>query len=159
MGHITGKKAAAPKRGGRGGRSNLFDRDGRGLRQLLLVGLGDRQTQDAVLVLGGDVFRGDVLPDVEAPAAGTGVALLADVLAVLVLLVLVQTLGGLDGQVAVGDLHVDLVLLEAGQVDVQLIAVIGLPHVGLHQVLAVLAIQDIAAAGDHGEGVGKEVIE
>ena len=47
------------------------------------------------------------------------------------------------------------------QIHVQLIAVLGLPHVGLHQVLGVLAIQRIAAA-PHGEAhkvIVKEIIK
>ena len=48
----------------------------------LLLGQGD--LQDAILILGRDLVGLDV-PDVEAPAAGTGIALLADVPALLVL--------------------------------------------------------------------------
>ena len=48
------------------------------------------------------------------------------------------------------------------QIHVQLIAVLGLPHVGLHQVLGVLAVQRVAAVVPHGEHpkvITKEIIK
>ena len=53
-----------------------------------------------------------------------------------------------------------LVLLEARQVDVQLIRAIHLADVGLHQVLCVLAVQGIASLRHHhAERITEEIIK
>ena len=104
------------------------------------VGLGHAELQDAVLVPGVHVAAGDVA-NIEAALHGAGVALAADVVALLVLLILIYALGGADGQVAVVQLDVYLVLLEARQVDVQLVGAVGLADVGLHHVAGLLAVQ------------------
>ena len=123
--------------------------------------LGDGQLQNAVFKLGGHLAGLHVLAYIEAAAASTGIALLANILALLVALILVQALGRLDGQIAVLQLHIDLILLEAGQIDIQLVAVRGLPHIGLHQVLAVLAVQRVVTLGHyhHTKGIRKEIIK
>lgn len=100
----------------------LLDADPIVLGQLLLSGLRHIQRQDTVLKLGGHLF-GLHIPHVEAPAHGTGVTLPADVATLLVLLILIKTLCGLNGQVAIAQVNADLVFLEAGQIDRQLIAV------------------------------------
>ena len=138
-----------------------FDGNRGGLGQLLLLTSRQREFQDAVLKPGGHVLGLHTLAHIEAAAAGAGVPLLADIPARLVRFVLVQALGGADGQIAVLQIHADLVLLEAGQVDVQLIGVVRLPHVGLHQVLGVLPIQGIVSR-QHREQVevtAKEIVE
>ena len=99
---------------GRAGDPSL-NGDGVMLRQLLLRGLGQRQLQDAVLKFGVDVGGLDAVAHIKAAAALAGVTLLPDVAALLVLLVPVQALGGADGQVAVLQVKLDLVLLEAGR--------------------------------------------
>ena len=66
--------------------------------QLLLLGLRQRDLQDAVLEFALHVLGADALADVEAPAHRTGVTLLTDVFAVL-LLILIEALRGLNGQV------------------------------------------------------------
>ena len=138
----------------------LLDRDDLLLRQLLLHVLGNAQAQDAAFVFGADVLGLDVGAYIEAAAAGAGVALLADVLTVLIGLVLIQALGCGDGHIAVLQLHIDLVLLEAGQVNIQLVGVLGFPHIGLHQIPCVLAVQGILGSGcNHTEGIVKEIIK
>ena len=63
-------------------------------RHLLDLGLGDEQLQNAVLILGLHILRLHILAHIEAAAERTGVTLLADITALLILLVLVQSLGG-----------------------------------------------------------------
>ena len=101
----------------------------------------------------------DALTHIEAAAHRTGVALLTDVAALLVLLVLVQTLSGVDGQITVLQLHLDLVLLKAGQVNVHQIGILRLADIGLHHVLGVLAIQGVVDAGHHTKSVIEHIIE
>ena len=128
--------------------------------QIRLFGLRHIQRQDTVLKLGGHLF-GLHIAHVEAAAHGTGVTLPADVAALLVLLILIKTLCGLNSQVAIAQVNADLVFLEAGQIDRQLIAVFLLPDIGLHQILGVLAIQGAAALRDvhHAKGIVKEIIK
>ena len=75
--------------------------------------------------------------------ASACIALLTKHAPLLVLLILVQTLLGSDGQIAVFDVEADLVLLEAGQFDCKAVSlgVVRLADIGLHQVLGVLAKQ------------------
>ena len=76
------------------------------------------------------------------------------------MLVLIQPLGGLDGQRPVDEIHLHLVFFEAGQVDIQLVSGIRFAHIGLHQAFGVLAIQRImAAARHHLERVTEKAIE
>ena len=144
--HDRSSGAQAPqKRSPRTGRELLLqsaDVNGVAARQFLFRMLGQSQHQNAVFILGGDIL-GLHIAHVEATAARAGIALLADILALLVLRVLVQTLGSADRQVAVLQIHVDLILMETGQVDVQLVVVVRLPHIGLHEALGVLAVQGV----------------
>ena len=123
--------------------------------------LGHGQSQNAILILGADILGTDVLAHVEAPAANAGVTLPAEILAVAVSLVLVQTLGRTDGQVAILQVNSNLILLETGQVHIHLIGILQLPDVGLHQILGVFAVQRVIAANrhHHAKGVSKEIIE
>ena len=101
----------------------------------------DHQNAGVVLALD---FLGLYVAHVEGSLAGAGVALLTDDAAgLLVLLVLLNALGGGNGEVALLQLDADFVLLEAGQVDGQLVAVLGLVHVGLHDAGSVLAVQSL----------------
>ena len=80
----------------------LLDLDQRGgLFGDLLVSLGQLQLQDAVLELGGNIGGLQVLAYIEAAGTAAGAALLADVAALVVLLVQILTAVGGDGQVAV----------------------------------------------------------
>ena len=67
----------------------------------------------------------------------------------------------MDSEVAVLQVHVDLIFLKTGQVYVQLVGGVRLPDVGFHQVLAPLAVQGIPAGpGGHTEEViVKEIVE
>ena len=101
-----------------------------------------------------------MLTDIEAAAARTGVTLLTDVLTLLLRLFLVQTLCGLNGEITVLQLQIHFVLLEARQVDVKLIGVLGLTDVGLHEVLAMLAVQGVEAARHyHIKRIREEIIK
>ena len=127
----------------------------------LLHRLGQGDLQDAILKLGGHILGLHLLTHIEAAAALTGVALPAQITAILLLLVLIQALGGTDGQTTVLQLQLNLILLEAGQVHIQLIGVLGLPHIGLHQVLAVLAVQRVAGkhVGHSVKGILEKVVK
>ena len=57
------------------------------------------------------------------------------------MLLFIEALLGGDGEVAVLQVHLDILLLKAGQLDGHLIAVLRFPHIGLHQVLGVLAVE------------------
>ena len=116
---------------------------------MLDLGLGDEQLQNAVLILGLHILRLHILAHIEAAAEGTGVTLLADITALLILLVLVQSLGGADGQATVLQLDLYLVLLKTGQVHVDLVTVLDLPHIGVHQVLRMLAVQLMFGLREH----------
>ena len=123
--------------------------------------LGQGESQDTVLKLGGHILGLHSFTYIKAAAAGTGIAFLADVPALFICLVLVQPLGRTDRQTTILQFHIDLILLKAGQVNVQLIGVFGLSYVGFHQVLGVFPIQGIAA-GQRREQIkitAKEIIE
>ena len=64
-----------------------------------------------------DVILGDVITYIEAPAHSARITLLADVFALLIGLILVKSLRRRDVQVPVVKLNLDLVLLEAGQIN------------------------------------------
>ena len=70
---------------------------------------------------------------IEASLHGTRIAFLPNQLAILILLLFVQPLCGADREITVVQLHRELFFLEARQINVQLIAVLFLMHIGLHQ--------------------------
>ena len=121
---------------------DLLDGDLAGGGKLLRLLLRDKHGQHAGLVLGLHVL-GLHVADVEAAGAGTGVALLTQHAALLVLFVLVEALLRADGQVTVLHVHMDLVLFKAGQLHRKAVSlgVVRLADIGLHQVLGVLAKQ------------------
>ena len=66
----------------------LLDLDQRLLRlELLGLGLGQMQGQDAVLKLSADVLGLQLLADIEAACAAAGSTLLADIVALVVLVI------------------------------------------------------------------------
>ena len=77
-------------------------------------GLGQVQLQDAVVVGGGDPGLVDA-GDVKGAAEGAVAALAADVGALVVLLILVLTVLGGDGQDAVLHIQLDVALVKAGE--------------------------------------------
>lgn len=72
----------------------LFNRNRRIPGQFFLYLLGKRYSQDTILKLGGHIPGFNPFAHKEAAAAGAGVPLLTDVLALLIFLVFVQSLGG-----------------------------------------------------------------
>ena len=102
------------------------------------------QLQDAVFKFRLNILLGQLVADIEGTAHAAGIALAADIFAVLILLVLVQTFCGADAQVAVFQLDGDFILGKARQVDVQLVALFTFADIGLHHVLSVFAVQRAA---------------
>ena len=91
------------------------------------------QREDAVLIGGGDAVHVD-LGDVEAAGVGAVVTLAADVFALVVLLVVVLGVLGLDREGIVVDVDLDILFLEAGQLGLELVGVVGLADVGAEAV-------------------------
>lgn len=77
--------------------------------------LWNGQLQDAVLNFGLNVLLGQLVADIEGTAHAAGIALAADIFAILILLVFVQTFCGADVQVAVFQLDGDFILGKAGR--------------------------------------------
>lgn len=86
-----------------------------GFSGICLSALGQLQLQDAVLELGGNIGGLQVLAYIEAAGTAAGAALLTDVAALVVLLVQILTAVGGDGQVAVLQVQLDVLFLEAGR--------------------------------------------
>ena len=103
--------------------------------------LWNMESQDAVLVLGVDIFLSHMGSHIEAAAHAPGIAFPPYIIAVLVLFVPVQALFRADSQCAVVKPHPNLVLFIAGQVNIHHITVLRLLDIGFHQVFGVLAIQ------------------
>ena len=80
--------------------------------------LGNGDLQNAVFKLCTHILNGNSSANIEATAHCTGVTLLTNVTALLILLVLIQALLSADGQITVLQLYLNLVLFKAGQVDV-----------------------------------------
>ena len=89
-----------------------------------------------------DILLSQVVTNIEATLASSGITLLADVFTgLLLLLILIQTFGSLNGQITILQRNLDLIFLEAGQINDQLIVVIGLLDIGLHYIMCMSAIQ------------------
>ena len=123
------------KTGAGGPPGSSLDRNGllRLLDHGFRLGLRDGDLQDAVLERGLDLLFGHLLTDEELSGAGAHVALTMDVLPVLILLVLlILALRG-DVQVAVLQGQLDLIFLKAGEIDLQLVSLIRLLNIRVHQ--------------------------
>ena len=95
-----------------------------------------------MLELSLDILLGYALAHIEAPAAGTCITLSADVTSgFFLLLVLIQSLGGTDGQISVIQLYGNLILLEARKINLHLVAILHLLNICLHQVTGSSAVQ------------------
>ena len=70
-----------------------------------------------------------------------------DNLAFFVFAVLFEALAGCDGQIAVLQLQIDLILLEARKVNFQLVVIIVILQIRLHHTSCVLAIQLVVHIG------------
>ena len=95
-----------------------------------------------------------MIADIEAALHHARIALLTEHLAFFVFLVLLHRFLRGDGQITVIQRQMNLVLLEARQINVHLVAVVRLFHIRLHHVLRVLAVQsaiDIAKATEQVE--------
>lgn len=100
------------------------------------------QSQDTMFELALDILLSQVVTNIEATLASSGITLLADVFTgLLLLLILIQTFGSLNGQITILQRNLDLIFLEAGQINDQLIVVIGLLDIGLHYIMCMSAIQ------------------
>ena len=107
------------------------------LLHLSAVRLGYGQPQDTVRIFGMNIFLLYSIAHIEASAAAAGIPLSADIAAILSLLIVVYVLGCCHGQVSVLQLYLDVVGLESRQVDVQLIGLIRLFHIGPHQTVRI----------------------
>ena len=120
--------------------AQLFDRDAALVFELLGLILRERDGQNAGLVLRLYVL-GLYITHIKASRAYARVTLLTNDAALLVLLVLVKALLSADAQVTVLDIKADLVLFEAREINGQLVAAVLFVDIGLHQILAMLAVQ------------------
>ena len=82
-----------------------------------------------------------MLSDIEASALASGIALSADILAVLVLLIILDVLLCGDGQIPILQFTGDVIFLESRKINVNLIALLGLLYIGLHNSCGPVAIQ------------------
>ena len=87
-----------------------------------------------------DLILGDGLANVEASAAGADIPLSADIMRFF-FPVLIQSLGGRNGEITVFQRNLDIFLLEAGQIHFQLIAVILLLDVSGHHSGSIVAVE------------------
>ena len=81
-----------------------------------------------------DVLLLDLVAHIEAAGAGAREGLAADVPAVLARLVVGVAADGLNGQIAVLQLHLYILFLAAGQVHIHLVTALNFLDVGLHHV-------------------------
>ena len=109
-------------------------RSGACFRPAAALDLRNLNAQRAVLVVGVDVVLLHLIADVEAARAGADVTFTTKPLAGLILVAAVLVLMGGHGQIAVVQRDADVVLLEAGHVDVHVIALVVLAHVRTHHV-------------------------
>ena len=71
-----------------------------------------------------DIFLSDILTYVEASLAGSGVTLSSDIVSgILVLLILVKTLGCLDGQITILQSNLNFILGKSRKINFQLISI------------------------------------
>ena len=89
-----------------------------------------------------DILLLNVFTDIKASLAGTGITFLADVVtAVLFFLVLVETFRSTDGQVSIGNRSLDLILGKSRKINHQLISILLLFDIGLHNPSGFLTVK------------------
>ena len=120
--------------------------------------LGQFDHQDTILVFGLHILFREVVAYVEAALHGAGVPFLTEQLAVFLFLILQVLLRG-DSQITILQIQMDFVLLQAGQINGQLVAFICFLHVGLHHPGGVLAIQYVFRTAEAAEEITVEVIK
>lgn len=102
-----------------------FNHDDLFLRKFLFFLLGNVQTQHAMLQLRANVILCERITHIEAPLHRTSPAFLPDDLALFRGFILVETLRGGHGQVAVLQLQRDVFLFEARQINIKDLAILG----------------------------------
>ena len=108
------------------------------------------QGQDAVLKLSADVLGLQLLADIEAACAAAGSTLLADIAALVVLVIQLLIALGADGQIAVVQIQLDILFLEAGQINEHIVAVLVLADIGFHHIGGTFAKHTAGGSGLHG---------
>ena len=89
--------------------------------------------QDAVLKSCGNILQLHLFAHIKGSGQAAGITLAADVFAgFLIRLVFIKPLGGADIQVTVFKGNGNLVLLKAGQINVNLVRVVILHHIGFN---------------------------
>lgn len=121
--------------------------------------LRDDDMQDTTFIRSLDVLLCHVLAHKEAALHHARIALLTEHLALLVLVGLLQRFLRGDGQITVVQFQMNVVLLEARQINVHLIAFIRFLHIRLHHVLCVLAVQRTVNVAESAEEIPVEVIK
>ena len=97
-----------------------------------LAHLGDEQAQDTVLELGVNVLLLDLVPHIKAAAAGADEAFPAQIPLVLDAVVVRLLHSGADAEAAVLQLSREVFLMNTGQVNVQLVALVALLDIRVH---------------------------
>ena len=97
-----------------------------------LAHLGDEQAQDTVLELGVNVLLLDLVPYIEAAAAGADEAFPAQIPLVLDAVVVRLLHRGADAEEAVLQLGGEVFLVDARQINVQLVALVALLDIRVH---------------------------
>ena len=100
--------------------------------------MAESDVQDAILELCVDILFLYGIAHIEAAGAGAGEGLAADVMALLILLIIAVITDGLNGQVAVVQIHLNVFLLAARQVNSYFVAIVRLFDIGLHHVCTAL---------------------
>ena len=107
----------------------------------LSFNLRNIQLQNTIFKLTVNVFFRDILAYIKASAHGTCITLLTKVLALLISLILVKSLGSGYCQISVFQLNLDFVFFKSGQIDYNLIAVIHFPDISFHYILCVFPVK------------------
>ena len=115
--------------------------------------------QDTAFIRSLDILFRDIATHIEAALHHAGITLLTEYLAFLVLVVLLQGFLRRDGQITVVQFQMNFILLEAGQINIYLIALIRFPDVRLHHVLRVFAVQSMIDIAEATEKITVEIIK
>ena len=100
--------------------------------------------QDTVFELRGNILGFNGFADIECSGAAACVTLLTNVLAGLLIgFVFIKAFDSADIQITIFDGDRNLVFLEARQINIYLVSILGFPHICLHEVLCMFAIQRI----------------
>ena len=104
--------------------------------------LRHEQFQDTMLELALDILFGNIIANIEASLAGTGVTLTTDVFTGLfVLVIFIKTFSCTDGQITIVQFNLHFIFLESRQIHLQIIAIFFLLDISLHQICCTMSIQ------------------